>query len=56
MLAPSLHALLSAHSAMEDSGGIISDAKPKWITVDLADTREAIKKPKDMNTPPSLDI
>lgn len=47
---------LSAHSAMEDSGSIISDAKSKWITVDLVNTKEAIQKPKDMNIPSSLDV
>ena len=54
MLAPSPCALLTAHSAMKGSGGIISYAKAKRITVDLAATRAAITKPKDINTPPSL--
>lgn len=56
MLVPSLCALLTAHSAMEDSSGTISGAKAKWIAVDLADTKEAITKPKDINIPPSLDV
>lgn len=56
MAVPSLCALLSARSAMQDSDGIISDAKPKQIAADLGDTKEAITKPKDRNTPPSLDV
>lgn len=52
----STYSSLSAHSAVEDSGGIISDAKSKWITVDLTNTKEAIKKAKNMNIPPSLDV
>lgn len=41
---------------MKDSSGITSEAKPKWMAVDLADTKEAITKPKDINIPLPLDV
>lgn len=43
-------------SARKDSGDINSRRKAKQVAADLADTKEVIIKPKDINISQSLDV